>query len=120
MRKRVEVNSPVRKSGYTTQQSLTRATNKVKQRMLTRPGKKREAVKILFKQLNIQEEETEYRKVWLDRIALETINKVKDFYQRDDVSRIAPGKRDVIIVKTDKGKEKLQWCHLYIRCIYMY
>ena len=114
-RKRIESrSSPSKKSGYSTQQSLSRATNKVKERLPKSPGKKREVVKMLFKQCNMREDETEYRKTRMDRIAAETVQKVKTFYERDDISRMAPGKRDVISVKTANGKEKLQRRHLYM------
>ena len=33
---------------------------------------------------------------------------ISGFYQRDDITRIAPGKRDTITVPGTNGKEKLQ------------
>ena len=50
----------------------------------------------------------------MDRIAKEINEKVKDFYQRDDISTVAPGKRDVVTVSSDQGKVKLQKRHLYM------
>ena len=42
------------------------------------------------------------------------IDEVKKFYERDDISRICPGKRDVVSVKSNDGeKVKLQKRHLY-------
>ena len=39
---------------------------------------------------------------------------VSGFYQRDDITRIAPGKRDTITVPGTNGKEKLQKWHLFM------
>ena len=49
-----------------------------------------------------------------DSLSMETNKLVTDFYQRDDVSRLAPGKRDTVTVITANGKEKLQKRHLYM------
>ena len=71
-------------------------------------------MKILFKQLKLTKEETLYRKTRLDQIRRETIDEVQQFYQRDDISRIAPGKRYVVTVRSDQGKVWLQKRHLYM------
>ena len=47
-------------------------------------------------------------------IQVETIAAVKSFYTSDDISRMAPGKRDVITVRNEDGKQKLQKRHLYM------
>ena len=47
-------------------------------------------------------------------LAAETIEAVKNFYTRDDISRMAPGKRDVVTIKDQEGKKKLQKRHLYM------
>ena len=55
-----------------------------------------------------------YRKSRLDQLALELIDEVKKFYERDDISRICPGKRDVVSMKSKDGeKVKLRKRHLY-------
>ena len=43
----------------------------------------------------------------------ETVDKVNSFYCRDDISRIAPGRRDVT-VRDEAGKKKLQKRHLLV------
>ena len=48
-----------------------------------------------------------------DGLPGETIELVKAFYQRDDVSRISPGKRDIVTVRNSGRKFKLQKRHLY-------
>ena len=42
------------------------------------------------------------------------IERVKEFYERDDNSRMSPGKRDTVTVKTNGTKEVLQKRHLYV------
>ena len=37
-----------------------------------------------------------------------TVKLVLDFYQRDDISRQAPGKRDTIVVRLKNKKETVQ------------
>ena len=81
--------------------------NKVKHCLPKSPGKKREVVKILFRQLDIVKEESAYRKERIDRIATETIDKVKTFSKRDNISCIMPGKRDVVTVRTDQGETEI-------------
>ena len=41
-----------------------------------------------------------------------TVLLVKDFYQRDDISRQAPGKRDTIVVRSNEKKQIMQKRHL--------
>ena len=36
----------------------------------------------------------------------------KDFYQRDDISRQAPGKRDTVLVRSNEKKQTMQKRHL--------
>ena len=49
-----------------------------------------------------------------DSLSMEKNKLVTDFYQRDNISRIALGKRDTVTVITANGKEKLQKRHLYM------
>lgn len=39
---------------------------------------------------------------------------VSEFYQRDNISRIAAGKQDTVTVPVANGKEKLQKGHLFM------
>ena len=39
---------------------------------------------------------------------------MRQFYHRNDISRMAPGKRDVVTVCSCNGKEKVQKRHLYM------
>lgn len=49
----------------------------------------------------------------LSALISETIDIVKAFYERDDVSRQAPGLKDVTTVKENGVKKKIQTLHLY-------
>ena len=67
------------------------------------------------KEFNILPNEVNYRKTRLDKTARELVKMIEMFYQRDDISRICPGRRDVVTVKTTDGKVKLQKRHLYFK-----
>lgn len=67
---------------------------------------------MLFQQLDIDQEESVYQKEMIDRVATETMDKVETFYERDYISRIMPGKSDVVTVRNDQGKQKFQKRHL--------
>lgn len=57
-------------------------------------------------------ENKENRKTW-NQIQEGTAEKIKSFYGRDDISRQAPGKRDVISVKEESGvRNKVQKRHM--------
>ena len=77
------------------------------------PSKKQQVMKRLSKEFNILPNEVNYRKTRLDKIASELVKLIEMFYQRDDISRICPGRRDVVTVKATDGKVKLQKRHLY-------
>ena len=48
------------------------------------------------------------RKKWSDALTEEEANKVEEFFMRDDISRICPGKKDFVSVKTPSGKFQKQ------------
>ena len=79
------------------------------------PSKKQQVMKRLSKEFNILPNEVNYRKTRLDKTARELVKMIEMFYQRDDISRICPGRRDVVTVKTTDGKVKLQKRHLYFK-----
>ena len=68
--------------GYSSTQGLSRATNTVKKVLPCSPRKKREVVKLLFKQLNIDKEDCLHRKTSIERISQDRVNVIKTFYQR--------------------------------------
>ena len=54
------------------------------------------------------------RQTTSDSLSMETKQPVTEFYQRDDISRVAPEKHDTATVITVNGKEKLQKKHLHM------
>ena len=48
------------------------------------------------------------KKTRMTRLAEGTINRIQTFYCHDDISRMAPGKRDIVTVRTATTKEKRQ------------
>ena len=52
------------------------------------------------------------RKKRSDALTPEQIENVTDFFTRDDISRMCPGKKDYITIKTTEGKERKQKRHL--------
>ena len=96
------------KSGYSSSQGLSRAANRIKKMLPLSPSKNQEVVKRLSKEFNILPNEVNYRKTRLDKIASELVKMIEMFYQRDDICRMCPGRREVVTVKTTDGKVKLQ------------
>ena len=47
-------------------------------------------------------------------LSQEIVTMVDNFYEQDDISRQAPGKRDTIVVRTDVRKESRQRRHLFM------
>ena len=48
------------------------------------------------------------RKKRSDALIAEEVQKIQDFYRRDDISRMCPGRKDFVSVKTDRGREHIQ------------
>ena len=110
----VTVVSP-NKSGYSSNQRLSCATNRVKKTLPHSPSKNREVVKRLSKEFNVLPNEVNYRKTRLDKIASELVKMIEMLYQRDGISRMCPGRRDVVTVQTTDGKVKLRKQHHYFK-----
>ena len=105
----VTVVSP-NKSGYSSNKGL-----RITKMFPHNPSKKRQVVKRLSQEFNIPPNEVNYQKTKLDKTASELVKMIEKFYQRDDISRMCPERRDVVIVKTTDGKVKLQKRHLYFK-----
>ena len=48
------------------------------------------------------------RKKRSDALIAEEVQEIKEFYRCDDISRMCPGRKDFVSVKTDKGREHRQ------------
>jgi len=64
------------------------------------PRKSKLIVKLPLMPRNVAAE----RKKWSDALIAEEIQKIQDFYRCDDTSRMCPGRKDFVSVKTDKGR----------------
>lgn len=99
---------------YKTASSMGRATHRAYSALPKSPRKKKLIVRKLFETYGdyttpSQPDKTMHQ----NRISLNVISKVKAFYERDDISRQAPGIKDVVTVRQEDGtKIKMQLRHL--------
>lgn len=117
-RKQAQVSQQPSTSGsqqpYKRRSSLSRAVNSVKKVLPSSPTKRKAVVRRLSEELD-DTDSTPSNPQRLSTLPTETRDAVKSFYERDDISRISPGKRDVITVRGPNGeKEKPQKRHLYL------
>ncbi|XP_065651101.1 E3 ubiquitin-protein ligase BRE1A-like [Hydra vulgaris] len=106
--KSVAVTSPPYKSVST----LGKAVKRAESALPKSPRKRAKVVqKLLTKMNEIPSPEKKHSKNALDAL---TTKLVLDFYQSDDISRQAPGKRDTIVVRLKNKKETVQKRHLYM------
>ena len=97
-------------NAYSASHSLNRATNRLKAALPKSQGKKRAVLRNLV--LEFGDDATMRKKTRIGSIQKDTVDKVNSFYCRDNISRIAPGRRDVVTVRDEAGKKKLQKRHL--------
>ena len=96
---------------YSRKSTLGKAVARVKRALPNSPRKTTAVVKRLCEHFDIQPGELTKKRT-LVAIQVETIDCVKQFYLRDDISHQAPGKQDVIVVRDNNGKQKLQKKHI--------
>lgn len=114
--------SPSQKLPYQTASSLGKAVSRTIRAMPNSPTKqahilakialeftpkKRRLVADIIKppkRLNLTDE----RKERSDALSAEQVAEVSSFYLRDDITRMCPGRKDCVTVKTPNGKEKRQ------------
>ena len=111
------------KSQFLTYQSLGKAVRKVHKSLPKNPEKVPEVLGKLVHQLSPQKGKAvisacdinaKRRKVEGERVkrsdslSEEEIRQIEEFYLRDDISRILPGKKDKVSVKVESGKEARQ------------
>lgn len=96
---------------YKSPRTLCKALNRVKTALPTSPGKKTAVVKRLIRDHfgdEVSNKLFKSKKSGPRKMDQESINKVTDFYNNDEISRQAPGKRDVKSVKDPAtGKRSL-------------
>lgn len=102
-------NSPTK--AYQSPQACGKAISKVKKCLPRSPKKK---VAIITKLVNDNGIQSLKRKpTHANALNENTKTAVVNFYQRDDISRQAPGRKDTVITRVDGKKIKLQKRHLY-------
>ncbi|CAB4004221.1 Hypothetical predicted protein [Paramuricea clavata] len=99
---------------YCRTSSLNRAVNVVKKSLPARSRKHRNVLWKLADEFGKDEDVATKANKHLLSLAAEAIEAVKNFYTSDKISRMAPGKRDVVTIKDQDGKKKLQNRHLYM------
>ena len=98
---------------YSRKNSLNRAVNNVIKVLPKSPRKKKIVIRKLVDEYG-EMEDNNVKKSHLLSLEAESVEAVRNFYLRDDISRMAPGKRDVVTVRTDNRKERLQKRHMYM------
>ena len=99
-------------AAYSAAHSLARALNCVKHVLPSSPRKKSAVVRKLSNEFGVTVVTPQSRQARSDGISDDTVQCVKQFFERDDISRMAPGKRDVVTVRNEVGKEKFQKQHM--------
>ena len=95
---------------YSSSCQLNRATNRVKTLLPKSPRKKKAVIRKLADDFKVSMKWPN-KKSRMSRIPNATVTKVEAFYIRGDVSRMCPGKRDVVTVRKNGKKEKRQKQH---------
>ena len=85
-----------------------KAIKKLQRALPKTPPKRVEVIKSLFKSLSpkTKGKVTEHNIVPYNTLSQETLKLVANFYEDDSVSRVMPGKKDVISIKINSTKEK--------------
>ena len=86
-------------------QSLGKAMKRLKRVLPKSPSKHQYVVRTLAESMTIVEKENVRVQAGLSQ---ENVDKVKDFYQREDVSLFMSGKQDVLTIRDKNGKRKEQ------------
>jgi len=102
--------SPV--AAYSAAHSLARALNRVKRVLPSSPRKRGVVVRKLSTEFGVTVVIPQSRQPRSDGISDDTVQCIKQFFERDDISRMAPGKWDVITVRNEMGKNKFQKWHM--------
>ena len=91
---------------------MTRAICKAEFSLPNSPRKRSQVVQKLFEETCCSTSRSPGKT--LGRLSQEIVTMVENFYEQDDISRQAPGKRDTIVVRSNVGKETRQRRHLFM------
>ena len=97
---------------YKTTSTLTRPIRKAESSLPNSPRKRSQVVQKLFEETCCSTSRSPAKT--LGRLSQEIVTMVENFYEQDDISRQAPGKRDTIVVRSNVGKETRQRRHLFM------
>ena len=70
------------------------------------PRKRKAVVDLCDNNSKRRKEQDQERKKICDALTNDEVQKVQDFYVRDDISRMLPGKKDYVSVKQADGKRE--------------
>lgn len=105
---------------FASKSSYGKAVAKVKRNLPFSPSKCRAVVHILARQMTPEIITPKHKKP-KKTICADTVEKVKNFYVRDDISRQNPGIKDTTIVRLEDGKKiKMQNRHLFSNVLETY
>ena len=93
--------------------SLCRAVNVAKSALPSSPRQRVSVLRRLATEFNDPVKEILPRQHQLS-LSPQIIASVKNFYVREDISRTSPGKRDVVTIRDQDGKRKMQKRHMYM------
>ena len=97
---------------YKTTSTLTRAIRKAESSLPNSPRKRSQVVQKFFEETCCSTSRSPAKTLARPSLSQETVTMIENFYEQDDISRQAPGKRDIIVVCTDVWTETRQRRHL--------
>ena len=119
--KKQKMQTPVASpKAYSVNSSLSRAVNRVSKYMPKSPGKKKAVVKELAYKVKLNFNKK--KKIQKGKMIAEDIkNKIRELYNRDDVSRWTPGKQEYVTTRNEIGEKiKMQKRYLQLTCDELY
>jgi hypothetical protein len=103
--KKVRLDTSSDSDSFTTASALGKAVKKVENQLPTDITKGKEVVKILAAKFNVNSNESPKKFSLQQKIFAETFEKVKEFYENDDISYQCPGRKDLVKVDGENGKK---------------
>ena len=101
-------------STYSHRSSLSRAVNKAISSLPGTPRRNKQVIRELALKVKLDFSKSKKRQSSRKALTEKTIQTVKTFYLRDDISRWSPGKRDTIVVKENHVKQTMQRRYLQL------
>ncbi len=99
--------------GFSHISSLSREVNVAENALPSSPRKRVSVLRRLANEFNNPVKEILQRQYQLS-LSQQTITSVNNVYVREDISRTSPGKQNVVTIRDQDGKRKMQKRHLYM------